>query len=79
MASSRRCRRWLVARLLRTAVAWEGLPEPVQVVWRKAPSLEEVTLDPTTDGTRQLRERFDPRHYRIDVRQAPSVPDLHRL
>ncbi|HET7463473.1 MAG TPA: amino acid adenylation domain-containing protein, partial [Longimicrobium sp.] len=61
--------------ILRTSVAWEGLPEPVQVVWRKATlEVEEVALDPAAGAAvEQLRARFDPRHYRIDVRRAPLV------
>nr|WP_280950027.1 non-ribosomal peptide synthetase [Methylocystis bryophila] len=61
--------------ILRTAVAWEGLPEPVQVVWRAAPlSVEEASLDPAAgDVAQQLRERFDPRRFRLDVRQAPLL------
>jgi amino acid adenylation domain-containing protein len=48
---------------------------PVQVVWRKAAiPVEEVELDPA-DGelSEQLYTRFDPRHFRIDVRQAPLL------
>ena len=43
--------------ILRTAVLWEGLAEPVQVVWRKAPlDVEEVKLDPAAgDVAEQLR------------------------
>ncbi|HEX2187720.1 MAG TPA: amino acid adenylation domain-containing protein, partial [Longimicrobiaceae bacterium] len=61
--------------VLRTAVVWEGLPEPVQVVWRRAPlPVERVELDPAAgDAAIQLRERLDPRHYRIDVRRAPML------
>ena len=61
--------------ILRTAMAWEGLPEPVQVVWRRAPlTVEEVVLDPEAgDAAAQLRARFDPRHYRLDVRRAPLM------
>ncbi len=57
--------------ILRTAIQWEGLPEPVQVVWRQAPlSVEEVELS-GGDAPSELRERFDPRQYRLDVRRAP--------
>ena len=58
--------------ILRTAVLWEGFPEPVQVVWRRAPlHIEEIELDAAAgDAREQLYARFDPRHFHIDVRQA---------
>ncbi|HEV2646130.1 MAG TPA: condensation domain-containing protein, partial [Acidobacteriaceae bacterium] len=61
--------------ILRTAVLWEGLPDPVQVVWRQATLyVEEIELDPAAgDAAEQLYARFDPRHFRIDVRQAPLL------
>src|SRR6185437_3188010 len=61
--------------ILRTAVLWEDFTEPVQVVWRQAPlCVEEIKLDSETgDVAEQLYALFDPRHYRIDVRQAPLV------
>ena len=61
--------------ILRTAVLWEGLGEPVQVVWRKAPLIaEEVTLDPAAgDVAEQMRSRFGGSLLRLDVRQAPLM------
>ncbi len=61
--------------ILRTSVMWEGLSEPVQVVWRKAPvEMEEVEPDPAGgDVAAQLRRRCDPRHNRLDVRRAPLL------
>jgi amino acid adenylation domain-containing protein len=62
--------------ILRTAVLWEGLPEPVQVVWRRAPlTAQEVTLDQQQggDAAAGLRARFDPRSHRLDVRRAPML------
>ena len=61
--------------ILRTAVLWEGLAEPVQVVWREAPLIvEEVTLDPAAgDVAEQMRLRFGRRQFRLDVRQAPLM------
>ncbi|EGH35684.1 non-ribosomal peptide synthetase, partial [Pseudomonas syringae pv. japonica str. M301072] len=36
--------------------------------------LESVLLEPTDgDITTQLHERFDPRHHRLDLRQAPLM------
>ncbi|MFY9781042.1 MAG: amino acid adenylation domain-containing protein, partial [Candidatus Baltobacteraceae bacterium] len=70
--------REIVARhdILRTAILWEGLSEPVQVVLREARlGVEEVTLDGASPAgaVEQLRERYDPRHHRIDVRRAPLL------
>ncbi len=61
--------------ILRTSVLWEGLPEPVQVVWRRAPlAIEEVSLSTGAgDIAQQLRARYDPRGYRLDVRKAPLM------
>ncbi|HEX8429811.1 MAG TPA: amino acid adenylation domain-containing protein, partial [Longimicrobium sp.] len=59
--------------VLRTSLAWEGLPAPVQVVWRDAPfELEEVDAE-SADAARFLRERFHPRHHRMDLRRAPLL------
>ena len=61
--------------ILRTAVLWEGVPEPLQVVWRSAPvPVEEVDVDPAGGAVvDQLRARFDPRRLRLDVRRAPML------
>ncbi len=60
--------------ILRTAVAWEGLSEPVQVVVRHAPlPVEEVELDAGAGAAEQLWGRYDPRRYRMDVGRAPLL------
>ncbi|HEV2147771.1 MAG TPA: amino acid adenylation domain-containing protein [Longimicrobiaceae bacterium] len=61
--------------ILRTSVVWEGLRQPVQVVWRTAPLLvEEVALGPGDDDPgRQLYRRVAPRRHRIDVTRAPLL------
>ncbi|TFF01577.1 amino acid adenylation domain-containing protein, partial [Pseudomonas sp. BCA14] len=61
--------------ILRTGVVWEELAIPAQVVWRKAElPVQAVHLDPVDgDILGQLHERFDARHYRLDVSQAPLV------
>ncbi|MBZ5526247.1 MAG: amino acid adenylation domain-containing protein, partial [Acidobacteriia bacterium] len=61
--------------ILRTAVMWEGMAEPVQMVWRKAVlPVEEVVLEGSKgDVGEQLYARFDPRSYRMDLRQAPLM------
>ena len=41
---------------------------------RGARAVEEVTLDPAAgDIAEQMRTRFDPRRFRLDVRQAPLL------
>ncbi|HYH83627.1 MAG TPA: amino acid adenylation domain-containing protein, partial [Longimicrobium sp.] len=61
--------------ILRTSIAWEGLREPVQVVWREAPlAVDVVEMEPAEETVAQrLLARFDPRHHRLDVRRAPLM------
>jgi amino acid adenylation domain-containing protein len=61
--------------ILRTAVLWEGLSEPVQVVWRQAPlCVEEVALAGQCESVvLQLQEHIDLRGLRMDVRHAPLM------
>jgi amino acid adenylation domain-containing protein len=59
--------------ILRTGFAWQGLSQPVQVVWRRAMlPIEEIHLQ-GPDAATQLRERFDPRHTRLALTQAPLL------
>ena len=60
--------------VLRTAVVWEGLPQPLQVVYRKAEiPVEFITLDPLRDAVEQLKEWMSPQRQTMDLRQAPLM------
>jgi amino acid adenylation domain-containing protein len=60
--------------ILRTSVFWEGLDEPVQVVWRKAPMrVEFMPLDGARDAVEQMYRRINPRRQRMDLREAPLL------
>ncbi|HEX8613864.1 MAG TPA: amino acid adenylation domain-containing protein [Telluria sp.] len=59
--------------ILRTAVLWEGLDEPVQVVWRRAQFIVDTPALEAGDAAAQLRALADPLHFRLDVRQAPLL------
>ncbi|RUQ46983.1 non-ribosomal peptide synthetase, partial [Corynebacterium pseudodiphtheriticum] len=59
--------------ILRTGVVWEGLVQPLQVVWRKAPLVcEDIRCD-GGDALAQLQARYDARTYRMDLGQAPLL------
>ncbi|KAF9086686.1 hypothetical protein BGX27_003140, partial [Mortierella sp. AM989] len=61
--------------ILRTAIIWENLSSPAQVVLRHATiSVTEIELNPV-DGplSEQLMKLFDPREHRIDLTQAPLI------
>jgi arthrofactin-type cyclic lipopeptide synthetase A len=61
--------------ILRTSLAWDGLEQPMQVVWRQAQlGLEQVLLEPQSgDILGQLAARFDPGLRPLDIRQAPMM------
>ena len=60
--------------VLRTAILWDQLPKPLQVVYRRAPvPLEELALDPNRDPIEQLKERMRPERMRLDLNRAPMM------
>ncbi|MBT0964229.1 condensation domain-containing protein, partial [Denitromonas iodatirespirans] len=61
--------------VLRTAVLWEGVEQPVQVVLRKVTlPCEVLAFEPSLgDVAEQLETRYDPRRYRLDIRTAPLM------
>ncbi|XP_031640002.1 uncharacterized protein LOC116351985 [Contarinia nasturtii] len=61
--------------ILRTIFIWEGLSEPAQVVLRRVPSLlTEVPLGDTDEPVlEQLNSYYNPRHYKLDLKQAPLL------
>ncbi|WP_340619899.1 amino acid adenylation domain-containing protein [Xenorhabdus siamensis] len=60
--------------ILRSAVHWQGLPGPVQVVYRQASlPITELVLSLEEDAEQQLRRRTDPRLIRLDIMQAPLL------
>jgi amino acid adenylation domain-containing protein len=60
--------------VLRTAILWEQLPRPLQVVYRHAAlPVEEVTLEPSQEPETQVRDWMRPERQRIELRQAPLM------
>ncbi|HVY36514.1 MAG TPA: amino acid adenylation domain-containing protein, partial [Polyangia bacterium] len=63
--------------ILRTALIWDGLDEPVQVVSRRARmEIQPLALDGTEaepDLVEALKRWIDPRRYRMDVTKAPLL------
>ncbi|WP_443256009.1 amino acid adenylation domain-containing protein [Xenorhabdus sp. IM139775] len=65
--------------ILRSAVHWQELPEPVQVVYRRALlpvveiTLPEITWSGEEHAEAQLRRLTDPRTVRMDISKAPLL------
>ncbi|MDE1483429.1 amino acid adenylation domain-containing protein [Xenorhabdus bovienii] len=58
--------------ILRTAACWQGLSQPVQVVWRQAPLYVNLFTPATADDVpAQLLAHTDPRRHRLDLNRAP--------
>ena len=59
---------------LRTAILWNQLPRPVQVVWRNAKlQVHELALDGNRDVLTQIREYLRPERQRLNLNEAPLL------
>ena len=59
---------------LRTAILWESLPRPVQVVYRRAlVSVENISLSPDRDPIAELKSAMMPNRGTIDLSTAPIL------
>ncbi|MFJ4349155.1 amino acid adenylation domain-containing protein [Pseudomonas sp. NPDC089401] len=61
--------------ILRTSLAWEGLAQPHQVVWRHATLLVEqwAARSPRNGLAAQLCKAYDPQREPLDLRRAPMM------
>lgn len=60
--------------ILRSAVLWEHLPRPVQVVYRRAPlPVEVLPLNPRVSPVQQLTPRMRAQQQPLDLRKAPLI------
>jgi amino acid adenylation domain-containing protein len=60
--------------VLRSAVLWEHVPEPLQVVYRYARlPVEEISLDRDRDALAQVKEWLERERQRIDLTLAPLM------
>lgn len=60
--------------VLRTAILWERLPQPVQVVYRRATlCVESLTLEESRPAEEQVQEWISPGRQHIDLRVAPLL------
>ena len=60
--------------ILRTALLWDQLPQPVQVVFRQAVlPVEVLILDRDRDVLEQMKARMQPQGQRLEIRKAPLM------
>jgi amino acid adenylation domain-containing protein len=60
--------------ILRTAVMWQSLPQPVQVVCREVSlAVERLELDRTIPAALQMKGWMRPQQHKMDLRKAPLL------
>jgi amino acid adenylation domain-containing protein len=60
--------------VLRTAIHWQHLPQPIQVVCRRAKVVvEELVLDADRDAREQVERWLEPARQRLDLRVPPLI------